>query len=188
MGWCTGARRRTRWSRAVTAASSPPISPRGCWRCSRFRSGSPSPALPSPAVAIVFLLLVAPLPIAAFLSRTGRYEIAQLLSSAALATLVAWLAAFTGGMTSPVLAWLVLVPAEAGLAGSRRVMVAAAGLAGGGARRRASRDGSGPAGTTRGAAGLWSGGHCRRRSLCRADRDPRRDPARRGERRGAARR
>jgi cell cycle sensor histidine kinase DivJ len=85
--------------------------------------------LPSPAVAIAFLLLVAPLPIAAFLSRTGRYEIAQLLSSAALATLVAWLAAFTGGIASPALAWLVLVPAEAGLAGSRRVMGAAAGLA-----------------------------------------------------------
>lgn len=85
--------------------------------------------LPSPAVAIAFLLLVAPLPIAAFLSRTGRYGVAQLLSSAALATLVAWLAAFTGGMTSPALTWLVLVPAEAGLAGSRRVMGAAAGLA-----------------------------------------------------------
>lgn len=85
--------------------------------------------LPSAAVAIAFLLLVAPLPIAAFLSRTGRYGIAQLLSSAALATLVAWLAAFTGGMASPALAWLVLVPAEAGLAGSRRVMAAAAGLA-----------------------------------------------------------
>ncbi|MBN9434467.1 MAG: PAS domain-containing sensor histidine kinase [Bosea sp.] len=84
---------------------------------------------PSPAVAIAFLLLVAPLPIAAFLSRTGSYGIAQLLSSAALATLVAWLAAFTGGMASPALAWLVLVPAEAGLAGSRRVMGAAAGLA-----------------------------------------------------------
>lgn len=85
--------------------------------------------LPSPAVAIAFLLFVAPLPIAAFLSRTGRYGVAQLLSSAALATLVAWLAAFTGGMTSPALTWLVLVPAEAGLAGSRRVMGAAAGLA-----------------------------------------------------------
>lgn len=85
--------------------------------------------LPSHAVAIAFLLLVAPLPIAAFLSRTGRYEIAQLLSSAALATLVAWLATFTGGMASPALAWLVLVPAEAGLAGSRRVMGAAAALA-----------------------------------------------------------
>ncbi|WP_084526829.1 PAS domain-containing sensor histidine kinase [Kaistia soli] len=85
--------------------------------------------LPSPAVAVAFLWLVTPLPIAAFLSRTGRYADAHLLSALSLTGLVGWIAAFTGGLASPALAWLAVVPAEAALSGSRRVVVSAAALA-----------------------------------------------------------
>ncbi len=82
--------------------------------------------LPSPAVAVAFLWLVTPLPIAAFLSRTGRFAEAHLLSALSLTGLIAWIAAFTGGLASPALVWLVVVPAEAALSNTRRVMIAAA--------------------------------------------------------------
>ncbi|MBZ9934969.1 PAS domain-containing sensor histidine kinase [Mesorhizobium sp. BR1-1-16] len=85
--------------------------------------------LPSPAIAVAFLWLVTPLPIAAFLSRTGRYADAHLLSALSLTGLVGWIAAFTGGLASPALAWFAVVPAEAALSGSRRVVVSAAALA-----------------------------------------------------------
>ena len=82
--------------------------------------------LPSPAIAVAFLWLATPLPIAAFLSRTGRFAAAHLLSALSLTFLVAWVAAFTGGLASPALVWLVVVPAEAALSNERRVMMAAA--------------------------------------------------------------
>ncbi|HWJ72087.1 MAG TPA: PAS domain-containing sensor histidine kinase [Kaistia sp.] len=85
--------------------------------------------LPSPAIAVAFLWLVTPLPIAAFLSRTGRYADAHLLSALSLTGLVGWIAAFTGGLASPALAWFAVVPAEAALSGSRRVVISAAALA-----------------------------------------------------------
>ncbi|MCX5497617.1 ATP-binding protein [Kaistia dalseonensis] len=85
--------------------------------------------VPSLAGAVAFGLLVTPLPIAAFLSRTGRYGAAHLLSAVALVGLVAWVGALTGGLASPALVWLAIVPAEAALSGSRPVTLTAAGLA-----------------------------------------------------------
>ena len=85
--------------------------------------------LPSPAVAIAFLWLATPLPIAAFLSRTGRFAEAHLLSALPLTGFIVWIAAFTGGLASPALVWLVVAPAEAALSNTRRVMIAAAGSA-----------------------------------------------------------
>ena len=79
---------------------------------------------PSLGVAVAFALLALPLPIAAFLSRTGRYETAHLLSALALSGLVAWVGAFSGGLASPALFLLALLPAEAALAGTRRAIVA----------------------------------------------------------------
>ena len=80
---------------------------------------------PAPAVALAFLWLAAPLPVAAFLSRTGRFGVAHLLSVGALAAFLAYCAALTGGLSSPVLVWLLVVPAEAALAGSGRVTASA---------------------------------------------------------------
>jgi two-component system, cell cycle sensor histidine kinase DivJ len=79
----------------------------------------------SVAVAVTFSWLIAPLAIAFYLSRTGRLEIAHLASAAAFAGLIVWLAATSGGTHSLVLAWLVLLPLEASLSGSRRVVAAA---------------------------------------------------------------
>src|SRR5262249_13455334 len=64
-----------------------------------------------------------------FLSRTGYYEAAHVLSSLALAGLVMAIAATTGGMSSFAAVWLVVLPLEAALSASRRAVAFATALA-----------------------------------------------------------
>ena len=78
--------------------------------------------VPGPLDVFVYAWLAAPLLIACYLSRTGRYERAQIMSSVALAVLVATIGAATGGITSFAAVWLVVIPVEAALAASRRVV------------------------------------------------------------------
>ncbi len=73
----------------------------------------------------VFGWLVAPILIAYFLSRTGQYERAHVLSSLALTSLVAVVAYSNGGIGSFAAIWLVVVPLEASLSASRRVVAMA---------------------------------------------------------------
>lgn len=80
---------------------------------------------PSTIELVVFAWLIAPILIAYFLSRTGRYESAHALSSLALTGLIALVAASTGGINSFAAIWLVVVPLEAALSASRRVVAAA---------------------------------------------------------------
>ncbi len=80
---------------------------------------------PSAIEMIVFGWLVAPILIAYFLSRTGRYESAHVLSSLALTGLVTTVAILTGGIASFAAIWLVVVPLEASLSASRRVVAIA---------------------------------------------------------------
>ena len=84
---------------------------------------------PSALEVIVFGWLVTPVAIAWFLSRTGRYEAAHLLSALALTALVTMLAMATGGIASFAAVWLVVVPLDAALSASRRVVVTASLLA-----------------------------------------------------------
>jgi two-component system, cell cycle sensor histidine kinase DivJ len=74
----------------------------------------------------IFGWLIVPILIAYFLSRTGRYQSAHILSSLALTVLVTAVAFQTGGLASFAAAWLVIVPLEAALSASRRVIAAAA--------------------------------------------------------------
>ncbi len=73
----------------------------------------------------VFAWLVAPILTAYFLSRTGRYEAAHVLSSLALTGLVTAVALYNGGIASFAAIWLVVVPLEASLSASRRVVALA---------------------------------------------------------------
>jgi two-component system, cell cycle sensor histidine kinase DivJ len=73
--------------------------------------------------------LIAPILLSWFLSRTGRYEGAHVLSSLALAGLVMTVAMTTGGIESFAAIWLVVVPLEAALSASRRVVALASALA-----------------------------------------------------------
>ncbi len=81
--------------------------------------------IPSALEVLVFAWLIAPILIAYFLSRTGQYEGAHVLSSLALTGLVTAVACKTGGIASFAAIWLVVVPFEAVLSASRRVVVTA---------------------------------------------------------------
>ena len=81
--------------------------------------------VPSLLEVFVFAWLVAPILVAYFLSRTGRYESAHVLSSLSLTGLVAVVAWCTGGIGSFAAIWLVVVPLEASLSASRRVVALA---------------------------------------------------------------
>jgi cell cycle sensor histidine kinase DivJ len=81
--------------------------------------------VPSWLEILVFAWLVAPILTAYYLSRTGQYESAHVLSSLALTGLVTAVAAESGGITSFAAIWLVIVPLEAALSASRRVVALA---------------------------------------------------------------
>jgi len=81
--------------------------------------------VPSVLEVAVFGWLIIPICAAYFLSRTGRYESAHILSSLALTGLVTAIAWNTGGITSFAAMWLVVVPLEASLSASRRVVASA---------------------------------------------------------------
>ncbi|WP_456734550.1 MULTISPECIES: ATP-binding protein [unclassified Bradyrhizobium] len=84
---------------------------------------------PSAIEVAAFAWLIAPILLSWFLSRTGRYEGAHVLSSLALAGLIMAIAATTGGIESFAAIWLVVVPLEAALSASRRVAAFASMLA-----------------------------------------------------------
>ena len=85
--------------------------------------------VPSLLEIAVFGWLLVPILLAYFLSRTGRYESAHVLSSLLLTGLVSTIAWCTGGITSFAAIWLVIVPLEAALSASRRVVTLASGFA-----------------------------------------------------------
>jgi len=85
--------------------------------------------VPSVLEIVVFAWLVVPILTAYFLSRTGRYEGAHILSSLALTALATFVALETGGIASFAAIWLVIVPLEAALSASRRVVAIASTLA-----------------------------------------------------------
>jgi cell cycle sensor histidine kinase DivJ len=85
--------------------------------------------MPSALEVGVFAWLVAPITISYFLSRTGQYERAHVLSALALTGLVTVVAWQTGGIASFAAIWLVVVPLEAALSASRRVVALASTIA-----------------------------------------------------------
>jgi cell cycle sensor histidine kinase DivJ len=84
---------------------------------------------PAALEVAAFAWLVVPILLCYFLSRTGRYEAAHVLSSIALAGLVMIMAIATGGIGSFAAVWLVVIPLEAALSASRRVVAFASMLA-----------------------------------------------------------
>lgn len=82
--------------------------------------------VPSALEVGVFSWLVVPILIVYFLSRTGRFEDAHVLSSLSITGLGVLVACYTGGIGSFAAIWLVVVPLEAALSASRRVVAMAA--------------------------------------------------------------
>src|SRR3954465_14914325 len=85
--------------------------------------------VPSTLEILFYGWLAAPIAVATYLSRTGHYEGAQLASSASLAALIATVSFATGGIASFAVVWLVVIPLEAALSASRRVVLAASMMA-----------------------------------------------------------
>jgi cell cycle sensor histidine kinase DivJ len=85
--------------------------------------------VPSLIEFFAFAWLIAPILTAYYLSRTGHYERAHILSSFALTGLVTVVALQTGGIASFAAIWLVIVPLEAALSASRRVVAIASTIA-----------------------------------------------------------
>ena len=85
--------------------------------------------VPGSLEIFIYAWLASPVLIAGYLSRTGSYERAQVMSSIALAVLIASIGLATGGITSFAAVWLVLIPLEAALSASRRVVLLASAIA-----------------------------------------------------------
>ncbi len=77
----------------------------------------------------LFGWLVAPMTIAYFLSRTGRFERAHIFSALSLTGLVVVISWHTGGISSFAAIWLIVVPMEAALSVSRRVVAMVSAIA-----------------------------------------------------------
>jgi cell cycle sensor histidine kinase DivJ len=80
---------------------------------------------PGTLEAVIFVGLISPLLVVWYLARTGDLERAHLLSTCLLGALVAVVTGVTGGATSFAAPWLAVIPLEAVLAASRRVILAA---------------------------------------------------------------
>jgi cell cycle sensor histidine kinase DivJ len=85
--------------------------------------------VPSTLEILFYAWLATPILVAYCLSRTGKYDAAQLASSASMTALVAVVSLATGGITSFAAVWLVIVPLEAALSASRRVVLISSGMA-----------------------------------------------------------
>lgn len=79
----------------------------------------------SSAELIVFVWPAVPIVSAYYLSRSGDYQSAHVLSAAALTGFAVLVAAWTGGVGSFAAIWFVVAPLEAALSGSHRALVAA---------------------------------------------------------------
>jgi two-component system, cell cycle sensor histidine kinase DivJ len=79
--------------------------------------------------AVAFLWFLSPIGIAVFLSRTGKFGAATLISAGNFAGLITFSAWLTGGITSFLIPWMVVVPLEAALSTDRRAVAWGAALA-----------------------------------------------------------
>ncbi len=84
---------------------------------------------PTLLTGVAFAWLMSPILIAVFLSRTGSLGFSHLISAVNLTGLVTFAAGITGGASSFLIAWMVVVPLEAALSADRRVVLAAIGVA-----------------------------------------------------------
>lgn len=84
---------------------------------------------PQEIEVMVFAWLIAPILVSYYLSRTGHYERAHMISSTALAAVVMAVCISTGGISSFAAIWLVAVPLDAALSTSRRAVAIAVVLA-----------------------------------------------------------
>jgi cell cycle sensor histidine kinase DivJ len=74
-------------------------------------------------IIVALAWLSAPIALAVMVAVTGRLGLAHVLSAAHHSSIAFLVAAFTGGLGSFVIPWIIVVPVEAALSGRRRVIV-----------------------------------------------------------------
>ena len=74
------------------------------------------------AMTLTPIWMVAPLLSVAYLSQTGKLANAFLVSAGLMAAFVCWIASMTGGLGSPHLIWLGVIPLEVALSGKIRLI------------------------------------------------------------------
>ncbi|MEJ8473922.1 sensor histidine kinase [Roseibium algae] len=79
-------------------------------------------------VALVLAWMLAQWPLALYLSQTGHLQRAHACLAFLFVSFLTGLCAFTGGLTSFALIWFAVVPMEAALSGSRKVILGSAAL------------------------------------------------------------
>jgi cell cycle sensor histidine kinase DivJ len=84
---------------------------------------------PGPLEVLALCWMLTPLLLVWYLSKSGEYERAHLLSACALAILVALIGAVTGGLASFAAPWIVVIALEASLSASRRLIAATIAIA-----------------------------------------------------------
>ncbi|HET7851943.1 MAG TPA: ATP-binding protein [Methyloceanibacter sp.] len=84
---------------------------------------------PTALDAVAFLWFLSPIATAVFLSHTGKIGAAHLISAANFTALITFSSWLTGGVSSFLVPWMVVVPFEAALSTDRRVVAWGAGLA-----------------------------------------------------------
>ncbi len=85
--------------------------------------------VPTALEVVALCWTLTPLLLVWYLSKTGQYERAHLLSACSLALLVAMIGAVTGGIASFVVPWIVVIALEASLSASRRLIVSTIAIA-----------------------------------------------------------
>lgn len=85
--------------------------------------------VPTAVEVIALCWTLTPLLLVWYLSKTGHYERAHLLSACSLALLVAMIGAITGGIASFVVPWIVVIALEASLSALRRLIVSTIAIA-----------------------------------------------------------
>lgn len=85
--------------------------------------------VPGPLEVFALGWMLTPLLLVWYLSKSGEYERAHLLSACALAILVALIGAVTGGLASFAAPWIVVIALEASLSASRRLIAATVSVA-----------------------------------------------------------
>jgi cell cycle sensor histidine kinase DivJ len=85
--------------------------------------------VPGPIEVFALGWMLTPLLLVWYLSKSGKYERAHLLSACALAILVALVGALTGGLASFAAPWIVVIALEASLSASRRLIAATIAIA-----------------------------------------------------------
>ncbi|MBD1545213.1 sensor histidine kinase [Roseibium aggregatum] len=78
----------------------------------------------SPALTFLLAFMLGQWPLALYLLQSGNLERAYGFSSALFAAFLAGLCAITGGLSSFALVWFAVVPMEAALSGTRRIILA----------------------------------------------------------------